>query len=250
TSDIDSLALEYIEEAQQAITYSSVLLDEMNSGSNYLSDAQNMLDTARTERENGYPASALFAALDAITKANLELETIGVSDEDDYKEKINRINTSANSNILKSVGYGVKPVLPVCYYEYAQSLLDENDLTTALFYYRFSGMIAGALSFTNVSKGATSSRYEGIPEINPPKHTLNIFSQFEMIIIIFVLGGIGVLGLGLIIAALLHDTSKNDVKSKKEKNSLETSSYRSYKGYSYPDNEVPRSIRDYYRKNK
>ncbi len=250
TSDIDSLALEYIEEAQQAITYSSVLLDEMNSGSNYLSDAQNMLDTARTERENGYPAAALFEALDAITKANLEIETIGVSDEDDYKEKITRINTSASSNILKSVGYGVKPVLPVCYYEYAQSLLDEDDLTTALFYYRFSGMIAGVLSFTNVSKGTTSSRYEGIPEINPPKHTINIFSQFEIIVIIFILGGIGGLGLGLIIASLLHDTPKNDVKSKKEKNILETSNYRSYKGYSYPDNEVPRSIKDYYGKNK
>jgi predicted S18 family serine protease len=251
TSDIDSLAIDYIEEAQQAITYSSVLLDEMNAGSNYLSDAQSMLDTARDERENGYPAAALFEALDAITKANLEIETIGVSSEDDYKEKINRINNSASSNILKSVGYGIKPVLPVCYYEYADSLLDEDDLTTALFYYRFSGMIAGALSFTNVSKGTVSSRYEGVLEPNPPKHTTNIFSQFGVIVVIFALGGIGGLGLGLLIAALLNDTSsKSNVKSKKEKNILEKSSYKSYKGYSYPNNEVPRSIKDYYRKNK
>ena len=246
TSDIDSLALEYIEEAQQAITYSSVLLDEMNSGSNYLSDAQNMLDIARNERENGYPAAALFEALDAITKANLEIETIGVSSEDEYKEKINRINKSASTNILKSIGYGVKPVLPVCYYEYADSLLDEEDLTTALFYYRFSGMIAGALSFTNVSKGTTSSRYEGIPKINSPKHIFDIFSQFGIIVLVFILGGIGGLGLGLLTATLLNDkSSKNDVKSKKEK-----SSYESYRGYSNTNNEVPRSIKDYYRKNK
>jgi uncharacterized protein len=245
-SDIDSLALEYIEEAQQAITYSSVLLDEMNSGSNYLSDAQNMLDIARNERENGYPAAALFEALDAITKANLEIETIGVSNEDGYKEKINRINKSASVNILKSIGYGVKPVLPVCYYEYADSLLDEEDLTTALFYYRFSGMIAGALSFTNVSKGTTSSRHEGIPKINSPKHIFDIFSQFDIIVLVFILGGIGGLGLGLLTATLLNDKpSKNDVKSKKEK-----SSYESYMGYSYTNNEVPRSIKDYYRKNK
>ena len=245
-SDIDSLALEYIEEAQQAITYSGVLLDEMNSGSNYLSDAQNMLDIARNERENGYPAAALFEALDAITKANLEIETIGVSSEDDYKEKINRINKSASANILKSVGYGVKPVIPVCYYEYADSLLDEEDLTTALFYYRFSGMIAGALSFTNVSKGTTSSRYEGIPKINSPKYIFDIFSQFGIIVLVFILGGIGGLGLGLLTATLLNDKlSKNDVKSKKEK-----SSYESYSGYNYTNNEVPRSIKDYYRKNK
>ena len=246
TSDIDNLALEYIEEAQQAITYSSVLLDEMNSGSNYLSDAQNMLDIARNERENGYPAAALFEALDAITKANLEIETIGVSSEDEYKEKINRINDSANSNILKSIGYGVKPILPVCYYEYADSLLDEEDLTTALFYYRFSGMIAGALSFTNVSKGTTSSRYEGIPKINSPKYIIDIFSQFGIILIVFILGGIGGLGIGLVTATLLNDKSpKNDVKAKKEK-----SSYESYRDYSYQNNEVPKSIKDYYRKNK
>ncbi len=201
---------------------------------------------ARNERENGYPAAALFEALDAITKANLEIETIGVSSEDDYKEKINRINESASSNILKSVGYGVKPILPVCYYEYADCLLDEEDLTTALFYYRFSGMIAGALSFTNVSKGTTSSRYEGIPKIDSSKHIIDIFSQFSLILLVFIVGGIGGLCLGLLTATLLYDkSSKNDVKAKKEK-----SSYESYIGYSYPNNEVPRSINDYYRKNK
>ena len=161
----------------------------MNSGSTYLSDAQKMLDNARIERENGYPAAALFEALDAITKANLEIETIGVSNQDDYKEKINRINNSASSNILKSLGYNIKPVLPVCYYEYADSLLDEEDLTTALFYYRFSGMIAGALSFTNVSKGSISSRYEGIPKINSTKQITDIFSQVSIIVIVFILGG-------------------------------------------------------------
>ncbi len=246
TNDIDRIALEYIEEAQQAITYSSVLIDEMNSGYNYLYDAQSMLDNARIERNNGYPAAALFEALDAITKANLEIETIGINSKNDYKEKINRINDSASSNILKSIGYGIKPVLPVCYYEYADSLLEEEDLTTALFYYRFSGMIAGALSFTNISKGSISSRYEGFIKANSSKYISDIFPQFGIIIIVFILGGIGGLGLGLLIAVLLFDkSSKNNVKSMKEK-----SSYKSYKGYSYPNNEIPRSIKDYYRKNK
>ncbi len=246
SSDIDNLALEYIEEAQQAITYSSILLEEMNSGSNYLSDAQNMLDIAKDERENGYPAAALFEALDAITKANLEIETIDVSSADEYKDKIYRINNSANSNILKSIGYGVKPVLPVCYYEYADSLLDEEDLTAALFYYRFSGMIAGALSFTNVSKGTTSSRYEGILKSNSSTHFIDIFSQFSIILIVFILGVIGGLGIGLVTAILLNDkSSKNDVKVKKENNN-----YESYRVSINIDNEVPKSIKDYYGKNK
>jgi len=62
-------------------------LEELGTSSNYLSGAQNMLEDARTERENGYPAAALFEALDAITKANLEIETIGISSENEYREK-------------------------------------------------------------------------------------------------------------------------------------------------------------------
>jgi uncharacterized protein len=245
-SDINTIALEYIEEAQQAITYSSIIIDEMNSNFNYLYDAQNMLEKARAERENGYPAAALFEALDAITKANLEIETIGISSKDDYKEKIDRLNISAYSNILKSVGYGIKPVLPVCYYEYAESLLNEEDLTTSLFYYRFSGMIAGALSFTNVSKGTISSRYEGVPKIKLPIQITNIFSRVGTIVIVFILGGILGLCLGLLIALLFNNKpTKNVIINKKEKGN-----YKSFKGYRYPNNEIPRSIRDYYRKNK
>jgi predicted S18 family serine protease len=205
-----------------------------------------MLEKARAERENGYPAAALFEALDAITKANLEIETIGISSKDDYKEKIDRLNISAYSNILKSVGYGIKPVLPVCYYEYAESLLNEEDLTTSLFYYRFSGMIAGALSFTNVSKGTISSRYEGVPKIKLPIQITNIFSRVGTIVIVFILGGILGLCLGLLIALLFNNKpTKNVIINKKEKGN-----YKSFKGYRYPNNEIPRSIRDYYRKNK
>jgi uncharacterized protein len=247
-SDIDSLAIEYIEEAQQAIIYSSILLEELGTSSNYLSGAQNMLEDARTERENGYPAAALFEALDAITKANLEIETIGISSENEYREKINRINNSAVESILKSVGYGIKPILPVCYYEYADSLLDEKDLTTALFYYRFSGMIAGALSFTNISKGAISSRYEGVPKFNSP---VRYKIDFSFLLVIFGFGALAGLGLGLLIAGLFNNSSKDDAKITKEKKTYDSStSYTSYKGYSYPNNEIPRSIKDYYRKNK
>ena len=69
----------------------------------------------------------------------------------------------------------MKPILPVCYYEYGESLLDEDDLIYALIYYRLSGMIAGALSFTNISKGVLSSRYEGIPDYDLPDRYSFIF---------------------------------------------------------------------------
>ena len=246
-SDVDSLALEYIEEAQQAIIYSSILLQELGKSSNYLSGAQDMLDDARTERENGYPAAALFEALDAITKANLEIETIGTSTEEEYREKISRINNSASESILKSVGYGIKPILPVCYYEYADSLLAEKDLTTALFYYRFSGMIAGALSFTNISKGMISSRYEGIPKFSPP---VRYKFDFSSLLVIFGLGCLAGLGLGLVIAGLLNQVTKSDTIVEKEKKISNQVGYTRYKGYRYPNNQIPRSIKDYYRKNK
>jgi predicted S18 family serine protease len=214
-----------------------------------------MLEDARDERENGYPAAALFEALDAITRANLEIETIGVSDEDGYKEKIIRINNSASNSILKSIGFGVKPVLPVCYYEYGASLLEEDDLTYALFYYRFSGMIAGALSFTNISRGSLSSRYEGIPDYNPPSPRISIFSQLSFLAVVFILGGVAGLGLGLLIAGLMlkNKTEKPKVKEQEPTRKV----YKSYasgrssqRRYKYPNNEIPRSIRDYYKKKK
>ncbi len=245
-SDIDSIALEYIEEAQQSIIYSEILLGEMGGTYSYLVDASDLLDDARDEREKGYPAAALFEALEAITKANLEIETIGVNTQKEYREKIEMVNESASSSISKSIKQGIKPVLPVCYYEYGESLLEEDDLTNALFYYRFSGMIAGALGFTNVSAQTSSSRYIGIPEIETRSSVLQN-PKFNTSILIILCAGIAGLGIGLIIGSFYSRKQDEEVSHKWAPRSI--NDYPEKRHYFHKDT-MPRSIKDYYKKNK
>ncbi|MCK5030181.1 MAG: hypothetical protein KAR64_01815, partial [Thermoplasmatales archaeon] len=71
--ELEHLAEEYIEDAQQAAVYSEVILEEMGKTSGYLADAENLLETARDDKEKGYSAAALFEALEALAKANLAL---------------------------------------------------------------------------------------------------------------------------------------------------------------------------------
>ena len=62
-----------------------------------------------------------------------------------------------------------------------------------------------------------------------------------MIILIFILGVIGGVGLGFLIAFLLIDShSKKNVEYKKEKDNY----------VDQIDNNIPKSIKDYYKKNK
>jgi len=170
TDTLEELALEYIEEAQQATIYSNIILDEIGTtagdSSNYLSNAENLLETARDDLEKDYPAAALFEALEATVRANLAIEIIGVEPED----KIELARENAINKISKSREQGIEPVLAVSYYEYGESLTNESDFDSGLLYYKYGGMIAGALSLTNTTVGAASSRYVGIPEIRGPSN--------------------------------------------------------------------------------
>jgi len=75
---LENLALEYLEDAQQAAVYSSVILQEIGETSSYLTSAEELLETAQSDLNKGYPASALFGALQALVKANLAIETIDI----------------------------------------------------------------------------------------------------------------------------------------------------------------------------
>ena len=165
---LENLALEYIEEAQQSTIYSSIILNEIGTSSgnsvNYLSDAEDLLKTARDDLEKGYPAGALMKALEAIVRANLAIEIIGSEPID----KIDLAREGASNKIANSRQQGIEPVLAVSYYEYGESLVNESVYEKALLYYKYSGMIAGVLSFTDISTGSTSSKYVGIPENRGP----------------------------------------------------------------------------------
>jgi uncharacterized protein len=226
TSMINTLAEEYLDDAQQAIVYSDIIIQEMGKTSNYLNDAKDLLDTARSENEKGYSAAALFGADESLVKANLALELVdGVT-----SEKVERTRERASASITASRNQGIEPILAVSYYEYGQSLANESSLDIAVVYYKDADLIAGALRFTT-PYGVQSSRYVGIPVNNPiiswnygPYRYIGFFILFALI------GGIGGLGLGLLIAVLFGQ--------KKPKEQF------------FSKNSTPRSIEDYYKKQK
>ena len=244
---IKNLALEYLEDAQQATVYSSVILQEIGETSSYLTSAEELLETAQNDLNKGYPASAFFGALQALVKANLAIETI----DNDAEGKIPRSKESAGASITEARSLGIEPILAVSYYEYAESLANKSSLDAALIYFKYSGIIAGALSFTNFSSGtAASSRYVGIPE-KSSNIGLDGLNSFNItLFIIGVLGGI-VIGCaaGLGIGSIIISISKNGKKiGKSERKNIEE--YYKRQGHYFPDKRIPRSIKDYYKKQK
>lgn len=224
-SMIKNLARDYIEDAQQAVIYSRVILQQMGKMSDHVNEAEELLETARGDKEKGYYAAALFESFRSLVKANLALELVDGIDED----KVERARERASSSISESRNIGIEPVLAVSYYEYAQSLFnkshwDKSLLDTAIVYYKYSDLIAGALGFTGTYIGR-SSRYLGIPEIP----TLTSYLQY---LVVFTVVGVVI---GLCIGLLLG--------GKPSKKGRYVSKYIS-------EQQIPRSIRDYYKKIK
>ncbi len=245
--ELENLAEGYIEDAQQAVVYSDVILEEMGKSSSYLTDAENILETARDDKEKGYPAAALFEALEALAKANLALELADGITED----KIDRYRESASSSISESRTRGIEPVLAVSYYEYAQSLVNESSTDAAMFYFKYSGLIPGVLSFTGTF-GGQSSRYIGIPEINISPWNQGIFRYKEYLILFAVIGGLGGLCAGVAIGLL--PSVYRGRKEKSYKNLVPISMNDHYikktNDEYFSEDQIPRSIKDYYKKTK
>ena len=206
-----------------------------------------MLETAQNDLNKGYPASAFFGALQALVKANLAIETI----DNDAEGKIPRAKESAGASITEARSLGIEPILAVSYYEYGESLANKSSLDAALIYFKYSGIIAGALSFTNFSSGtASSSRYVGIPEISSNLGSGSLNSFNVTLFFIGILGGIVIgcaigLGVGSIIISISKKGKRN---GKIERKNIET--YYKRQVQYFPDRQIPRSIKDYYKKQR
>ena len=240
---LENLALEYIDEAQQAATYSGIILGEMGAATssdsaNYLSKAEELLQTARDNLDGGYPAAALFESLEATVRANLAIEIIGAEPED----KIDLASSSASIKIANSRQQGIEPVLAVSYYEYGESLANESDFNSALLYYKYGGMIAGALGFAD-STTQSSSGYVGLPKIIRPS-SLDWPLIVSVTTILAIIVGIGI---GLVIGGVA--TNKKEDFKKLIPKQLYNYSKRPKHPY-FSSEDMPRSIKDYYKKNR
>jgi uncharacterized protein len=244
--NLDELALEYIEEAQQATIYSGIIIGQIGSSAgdsaSYLPLAEELLVSARQNLENDYPALAFFEALEATVRANLAIETIGFEPQD----KIDLAKDSAKNNIAKSRQQGIEPVLAVSYYEFAESLSNDSEYDSALLYFRYGGMIAGALGLTEFS-GGTSSRYVGVTEVYEPSSLNFLLQNIGIIISIAVLAG----ALGIIFGIIIAVLTMNKERKGKKTTDRQVTEHKNLQSRSYfTENELPRSIEDYYKKQK
>lgn len=245
-TSLEKLATEYRDDAQQAIIYSSVILQEIGSSSTYLSSAEDLLDIASSSVDNDFPAAALFESLNALVKANLAIETIEIEPED----KIERAREQASNSIGNSRSLGFEPVLAVSYYEYAESLNNESSFSNALFYYKYSNIIAGALGLlTNFTGGRFSSRYVGIPETGTNVWSYLISTYLEYFMIFALLMGLIGFAFGLIVATAIISLKKDEKPAIKDESQKIDDYYKRQSRY-FSGDDIPRSIKDYYKKNK
>lgn len=254
-SQLKSISNDYIQDAQQSITYSGVILQEIGTTSSLLSSAQAMLDSAEKDHNDEYYAAALFEALEALSKANLALELVDVNSQEKIQQKLDRANESANNGISESRTNGIEPLLAVSYYEYAESMIEDN-VENALFYYKYSDLITGVLTLSG-NCGTQSSRYLGVPPIQSASWNVNLNDIGGFFIMILTFGIIGGAVIGFVIGFIFSNPKK-----KEQKPLISQTPYESYNTrqsinfrndshlnqFSYHD--LPKNINDFDKKQK
>jgi uncharacterized protein len=251
--EIENFATDYIQDAQQSIIYASVILDEVGSSSSFLNEASSMLESAKDDKNDGYPAAALFEALEALAKANLALELVDATTQEKIESKINRANQSAYAGIIESRMLGIEPILAVSYYEYAESLIEEN-VQNALFYYKYSDLLTGVLTVSGSCDTNTGSRYVGIPERGFNSLKLDLLSLSNYIIIFGFIGLISGILIGVLLTLLFYNKQKtkkykdNQISWSSTQETHYTKSFNQQNNQTYPS--LPTNINDYYKKTK
>jgi len=136
-TNLKDMAQLRITDALSSATYANLL------GAN-ASEAEELLESARNNYENGLYSSALFNAVMAKAQVDIILGTTGL-DNEEIKNKVEIIEKEAMKKIQESQVYGALPVMAMNYYEYGLSFKEDSP-TIALIY------LVYAKHFARVSK--------------------------------------------------------------------------------------------------
>ncbi len=127
--------------------------------------------------------------------------------------------------------------------------MNESAEDIAIVYYKYSSIIAGALGFTSTS-GEQSSRYIGVPpKISVSSWDRGVMRYFEYYIFFVIVGGIGGIGIGILIGATSLKKQAHKTKPKEHKQRSIDDYYRGQSRY-FSEDEIPQSIKDYYKNKK
>ncbi len=167
----------YFREAESLIVYAR----SIGGYSNLISGAEEAIDLARDQFDSGFYAGSVITCMDAITKASLSIEFIGVVTNSMLETKLNASKKAAEEAIAEAEK-AVTPILPVAYYEFAEN---QKDMAIAISYYKLSERLAKlilflAKAYPKVELVKTSKPPATSMEGNYSTHTLAKISNIEI----------------------------------------------------------------------
>jgi hypothetical protein len=146
----------------------------------------------------------------------------------------------------------------VSYYEYAESLIEEN-VEDALFYYKYSDLITGVLTLSG-NCGKQSSRYVGIPPIQASSWNFDLNDINVFFVIMLTFGVIGGAVVGFLIGYLSQTQKKTPLSIRPKTENKQYPSTKIYqdinKGHissqsnNYQFDDLPHTINDFNKRQK
>lgn len=133
---VKGVARDYLDNARLIITYISSMF-----GESYMQDLISELDKGESYYEEGKYSAALFSGIEAQARANIILDTIGISNETVLKDKLTQMKNDAKTAIAIAQSQGIYPILGIAYYEFAQNYENQtgtDNLVNAMIFYQYA----------------------------------------------------------------------------------------------------------------
>ena len=166
---IKTTAREYIDESSLIVAY----IESMYG--NVAGDLQSSIQKAEQYYEDDKYSAALFTAMEARVQGQVFLDTLGISNMTVLFDKLTEMKSDARTAIGIAEEKGIKPILAMAYYEFAESYEksareknDVNDLQTAMIFYQYARETAGLFLGNSMSPSAGVPSGSGVPQITVP----------------------------------------------------------------------------------
>ncbi|WP_297418891.1 S16 family serine protease [Thermococcus sp.] len=166
---IKTTAREYIDESSLIVAY----IESMYG--NVAGDLQSSIQKAEQYYEDGKYSAALFTAMEARVQGQVFLDTLGISNMTVLFDKLTEMKSNARTAIGIAEEKGIKPILAMAYYEFAESYEksareknDINDLQTAMIFYQYARETAGLFLGNSMSPSTGVPSGSGVPQIAVP----------------------------------------------------------------------------------
>ena len=170
---IKATARDYIDESSLIATY----IESMYG--NTAGDLTNSIQQAEQYYEDGKYSAALFTAMEARVQGQVFLDTLGIDNWTVLEDKLSMMKESARTAIGIAQASGIKPLLAIAYYEFAESYeksaqesQNVQDLQTAMIFYQYARETAGLFLSNETAKVPAENVSGSVPTLPlPPTST-------------------------------------------------------------------------------